>query len=123
MRVRFAGNGIGDLSPLVRRAGTAHDAASCADALRYHVVEWIPSLLATASRDRPITLLLDDVHHSDDAAWQMLLRLARDCPGNRLFVLATARPAELATRHTALEALHALEQDARVRQPDLFSGG
>jgi hypothetical protein len=104
---QVCGRGIGDLSPLVHRADTAHDAASCADALRYHVVEWIPSLLATASRDRPITLILDDVHGSDDAVWQMLLRLARDCPGSLLVVLATARPAELVKRRTALDVLHA----------------
>ncbi|MBV9061131.1 MAG: AAA family ATPase [Pseudonocardiales bacterium] len=112
----ICGSGLDRLSPLVRRAGTVHDQASCTEALRYHLVEWIPGLLATASRDRPIVLVLDDVHRSDDAVWQMLLRLGRDCPGSRLFVLATARPAELAKSRTALEALHALEQGARVRR-------
>jgi DNA-binding CsgD family transcriptional regulator len=111
---RVCGSGLGGLPPLVRRADVAHDAASCAEALRYHIVEWIPGLLAKASTDRPIVLIIDDAHRSDDAVWQMLLRLARDCPGSRVFVLATARPAELAGNRTALEVLHALEQDARV---------
>lgn len=99
---RVCGSGLGGLPPLVRRADIAHDPASCAEALRYHFVEWIPDLVATASTDRPIVLILDDAHRSDDAMWQMLLRLARDCSGSRLFVLATARPAELATNRTAL---------------------
>lgn len=38
------------------------------------------------------------------------------CEARRLFVLATARPAELAKSRIALEALHALEQDARIRR-------
>jgi DNA-binding CsgD family transcriptional regulator len=110
------GSGLGHFPPLECYAGIAHDAASCADALRYHLVEWIPGLLATASRDRPIVLVLDDVHRSDDAVWQMLGRLGRDCPGSRLFVLATARPAELAKSRAALEALDALDQDVRIRR-------
>jgi DNA-binding CsgD family transcriptional regulator len=113
---RVCGSGLGGLPALVRRADIAHNAASCAEALRYHFVEWIPRLLATASTDRPIVLILDDAHRSDDAVWEMLLRLARDCPGSRLFVLVTARPAELASNRTALAVLHALEQEARVRR-------
>ena len=113
---RVCGSGLAGLPPLVRRADIAHDAASCGQALRYHVAEWIPGLLARASTDRPLVLILDDAHRCDDAVWQMLLRLAQDCPGSRLFVLATARPAELADNRTALEVLRALEQDARVRR-------
>jgi DNA-binding NarL/FixJ family response regulator len=113
---RVCGSGLGGLPALVRRADVAHDGASCAEALRYHFVERIPGLLATASADRPIVVVLDDAHRSDDAVWEMLLRLARDCPGSRLFVVATARPAELARNRTALAVLHALEQDARVRR-------
>ncbi|PZS30239.1 MAG: hypothetical protein DLM61_11335 [Pseudonocardiales bacterium] len=113
---RVCGSGLGGLPALVRRADIAHDAASCAAALRYHFVEWIPGLLATASADRPIVVILDDVHHSDDAVWEMLLRLARDCTSSRLFVLATARPAELARNRTALVVLHALEQEARIHR-------
>ncbi|MFY9807015.1 MAG: AAA family ATPase [Pseudonocardiaceae bacterium] len=113
---RVCGSGLGGLPALVRRADVAHDAASCAQALRYHFVEWLPGMLATASTDRPIVVILDDAHRSDDAVWEMLLRLARDCARSRLFVLATARPAELGSNRTALAVLHALEQDARLQR-------
>jgi len=113
---QVCGRGLGYFPSLARGAGIAHDAVSCADALRYHLVESIPGLLATACTDRPIILVLDDVHRSDDAVWQMLLQLTRDCPNSRLLVLATARPADLASNRTALEVLHALEQHARVRR-------
>lgn len=113
---RVCGSGLGGLPALVRRADIAHDAASCAEALRYHFVEWIPGLLATASKDRPIIVILDDAHRSDDAVWEMLLRLSRDCTSSRLFVLATARPAELSGNRTALAVLHALEQEGRINR-------
>ncbi|MFN2479046.1 MAG: AAA family ATPase [Pseudonocardiaceae bacterium] len=113
---RVCGSGLGGLPALVRRIDIGHDAASCAETLRYHFVEWIPGLLATASIDRPIVVILDDAHRSDDAVWEMLLRLARDCASSRLFVLATAQPAELARNRTALAVLHALEQEARIHR-------
>ncbi len=111
---RACGSGLGGLPALARRAAIAHDASSCAAALRYHFVEWIPGLLAKASVDRPIVVVLDDVHQGHDAVWEMLLRLAWDFPTSRLFVLATARPAELARHRMAVEVLHALEQEAMV---------
>ncbi|MGH3976579.1 MAG: AAA family ATPase, partial [Pseudonocardiaceae bacterium] len=110
------GSGFAGLPTLVRHAGVGHDASSCAQALRYHVVEWLPGLLAKASVDRPVVVVLDDAHHGHDAMWQMLLRLATESPDRRLFVLATARPAELAKHRIATEVLHALEQAALIRR-------
>jgi DNA-binding CsgD family transcriptional regulator len=108
------GSGLAGLPGLGSGLGFAHDADSCAQALRYHVVEWFPGLLSRASAQRPIVVLLEDAHHSHDAVWEMLLRLARDFPASRVFVLATARPAELARNRGAREVLHALEQDAQL---------
>ncbi len=116
---RTCGSGLGDLPALVHRAGIAHDASACAGALRYHLVEWIPGLLAKASDDRPMILVLDDVHQCHDAVWEMLLRLAWDFPASQLLVLATARPAELARHRTAVEVLQALEREAMVSRVQL----
>jgi DNA-binding CsgD family transcriptional regulator/tetratricopeptide (TPR) repeat protein len=117
---RACGSGFGDLPALPRRAETTHDAAACAEALRYHFVEWIPGLLAKASAERPIIVVLDDVHQGHDVVWEMLLRLAWDFPASQLFVLATARPAELAKHRTAVEVLHALEQEAILCRIQLY---
>ena len=59
-------------------------------------------------------MILDDAHRGHDAVWEMLLRLAWDSPDSRLFVLVTARPAELARHRIAVEVLHALEQEALI---------
>src|SRR5262249_16096424 len=77
---RVCGSGLGGLPSLVRRGDITHDATACADARRYHFVQWIPALLATLSAERPIVVLLDDVHSADNAVWEMVLRLARDHP-------------------------------------------
>ncbi|MGH3785778.1 MAG: ATP-binding protein [Pseudonocardiaceae bacterium] len=116
---RTCGSGLGGLPTLVRRAEIAHDAPSCAEALRYHFVEWIPGLVARASADRPIVMVLEDAHLVHDAVWKMLLRLARDFPASHIFVLATARPAALARNRRALEVLQALEQEAEIRRVQL----
>jgi tetratricopeptide (TPR) repeat protein len=113
---RVCGSGLAGLPALRRRADTVHDAASCAETLRYHFVEWIPRLLAEASDRQPIVMVLEDVHRGHDAIWEMVLRLGRDCPTGRLFVVATARQHELATHPRAVEVLHALEEDGRVRK-------
>ncbi|MGH8526485.1 MAG: AAA family ATPase, partial [Gammaproteobacteria bacterium] len=120
---RACGSGLRGLLALGRRCGSAHDAASCAQALRYHFVEWIPGLLATSSADRPIIVVLDNAHDSHDVVWEMLLRLSQDFPASHVFVLATARPWELACNARALEVLQALEHAGRIRRVQLASLG
>ena len=88
-------------------------------ALRYHLVESIPGLLATRSTQRPVVLVLDDIHRGDDAVWRMLLRLAQDHPRSRVFILATAQPAPLAGNRLAVEVLQVLERQARLHQVTL----
>jgi DNA-binding CsgD family transcriptional regulator len=111
---RACGSGLGGLPPLVRRAEIAHDMSSCAQALRHHLVEWMPGLLAKASADRPVVVILDDAHRAHDAVWEMLLRLAWESPDNRVFVLVTARPAELARHRIATEVLQVLEHEGLI---------
>jgi DNA-binding CsgD family transcriptional regulator/tetratricopeptide (TPR) repeat protein len=116
---RACGSGLGGIPALPRRAPTAHDAFSCREALRYHFVEWMPRLLAQASAEQPIVVVLDDAHQGHDAVWEMLLRLSWDSPSSRLLVVATARPAELARHRMAVEVLHDLERSAMVRRIQL----
>ncbi|MFZ0874322.1 MAG: LuxR C-terminal-related transcriptional regulator [Pseudonocardiaceae bacterium] len=111
---RACGSGFGGLPALERRAEIGHDASSCAQTLRHHLVEWMPGLLAKASADRPVVVILDDAHRAHDAVWEMLLRLAWDSPDSRLLVVVTARPAELARRRIATEVLQVLEQEALI---------
>jgi DNA-binding CsgD family transcriptional regulator/type II secretory pathway predicted ATPase ExeA len=74
----------------------------------------LAGLLAKASTDRPVVVVLDDAHQCHDAVWEMLLRLAWESPDCRLLVVVTARPAELARHQTATEVLQILEQEALV---------
>lgn len=120
---RVCGSGLRGLLALGCHCGHTHDLASCAQALRYHFVEWIPGLLARSSKDRPIIVVLDNAHHCHDVVWEMLLRLSQDFPASHVFVLATARPRELARNCMALEALQTLEHAARIRRVQLSPFG
>lgn len=113
---RACGSGLGGIPVFMARAEIGHDASACATALRHNFVEWIPELLAEASADRPVIVLVDDAHQSHDAVWEMLLRLAWEFPHSRLLVVATARPAELARHRIATEALRVLEQEKLIRR-------
>ncbi|MDQ3151970.1 MAG: AAA family ATPase, partial [Actinomycetota bacterium] len=116
---RACGSGLGDLPTLLRSAETAPEAPSWAEVLRCHFVEQIPRLLTKASADHPVVVILDDAHECDDAVWEMLSRLAWDFPADRLFVLVTARPGELARHRCAVRTLQTLEQAGVVRRVHL----
>jgi ATP/maltotriose-dependent transcriptional regulator MalT len=79
----------------------------------------LAGLLADASIDRPVVMVVDDAHQGHDAVWEMLLRLAWESPDCRLLVVVTARPAELARHRAATEVLQILEQEALVRRLSL----
>jgi DNA-binding CsgD family transcriptional regulator len=113
---RACGSGLAGLPALGNPAKIAHDASACAQARQHHFVEWVPGLLARASAQRPIVLVLDDADRSHDAVWEMVLRLAWEYPDSRLFVLITARPTALAGQRVAAEVLYALEQKGMIQR-------
>lgn len=113
---RACGSGLASLPPLKYSTKVDHDASECAQAHHHHYVEWLPGLLAKASVDRPVIVVLDDADRGHDAVWKMVLRLAWEYPDSRLFVLITARPALLAGHRVAVEVLHALEQKGMIRR-------
>jgi DNA-binding CsgD family transcriptional regulator len=99
----------------------ACEAGSGDASTRFHhrMVEPLVGLLAQVSADRPVVVVLDDVHCADEALWEMLLHLSQDHPHARLFVIATARPEELGSHRVAAEALLALEQESVIHEIQL----
>lgn len=79
--------------------------------------------LAAIARERPLVLLLDDLHWVDDATAAFLLHLGRELTGSRLLVLGAYRPEQVemsrrdpvtgeASRHplaTAIDELRRLQ--------------
>jgi len=83
------------------------------------MAEEVVRLLGLVGARRSVTMILDDVQWADECVWEMLLCLSQDHPEGRLFVVATARPGELADQAAASEALRALDQEAIVHRIEL----
>lgn len=63
---------------------------------RYHLFEAASALLATAARDAPLLLVLDDLHWADDSTLLMLSHIVRARADAAVAILGTFRESELA---------------------------
>src|SRR5262249_36871558 len=70
-----------------------------ADTERLALFDAVTQLLATASRDAPVLLLLDDLHWAGKTTLSLLRHLLRGARGGRLLVVGTYRDTELARTH------------------------
>ena len=61
---------------------------------RYRLFEAVTRLLAFAARERPVVLVLDDLHWADTSTALLLAHLLRDGEPVRLLVLGTIRDAD-----------------------------
>src|SRR4051794_12956549 len=78
---------------------------------RYRLFEGVTRLLAFAARERPVVLLLDDLHWADASTTLLLGHLLQDAAPMRLLVLGTARSfdGELLTRLRRRRSFEKLE--------------
>ena len=119
---RLCGSSLRDLAlvlPSARRAlataagkpdpGPDHGSGREPDPER--LLRALTELLDNLSADRPVIVILDDVHNADTSSWQALYHIARRLPDRPVLVLATARTAELARHLAAGQVLAGLEQD------------
>ena len=119
---RLCGSSLRDLAlvlPSARRAlataagkpdrGPDHGSGREPDPER--LLRALTELLGNLSADRPVIVVLDDVHNADTSSWQALYHIARRLPDRPVLVLATARTAELARHLAAGQVLAGLEQD------------
>ncbi|HEV2785501.1 MAG TPA: BTAD domain-containing putative transcriptional regulator, partial [Solirubrobacteraceae bacterium] len=72
-----------------------HPLAGDPEGARSRLFEAVCSLLCQAARDRPLVLVLDDLHWADTSTLLLLKHLARDPREARLMVLGTYRGTEL----------------------------
>lgn len=72
-------------------AGTTAGDAGAAALRTYDAVS---RLVASAARERPIVLLLEDVHWADTASLQLLSYAAETLRGQRVLIIATSRTAD-----------------------------
>ncbi len=64
------------------------------DSMRYQVFEAVVSVLARASVNAPLLIVLDDLHWADQPTLLLLRHLLRRAEGARLLVIGTLRPVD-----------------------------
>jgi len=67
-----------------------------APANQERIFEEIGDVLQALARQQPLLLILDDLHWADPSSLHLLFHLARRLPENRLLILGTYRPEEIA---------------------------
>ncbi|MEL7974540.1 AAA family ATPase [Isoptericola sp. F-RaC21] len=72
--------------------------------------EVLADLALALAADRPVILVLEDLHWSDDVTRTVLARLARTAPGTGLLVIATYRSDDVGRRHPLRTTLAELER-------------
>jgi DNA-binding SARP family transcriptional activator/tetratricopeptide (TPR) repeat protein len=107
------GGGLARMVPaLGRRLGELPPPqTSDADTERYLLCAAAVGLLEDASRQRPVVLVLDDLHWADKPSLQLLRHLVANTPSFRLLILGTYRDAELSASHPLNEALAGLHRE------------
>jgi tetratricopeptide (TPR) repeat protein len=97
--------GPGEVSPT-----PALDPDQARDALQRAVVQ----VLASAAAERPLLVVLDDVHDADAASLALAIRLCRSLPDSPLLLLTTQRPVGSAGEPVLLDLLGQLNRQGTL---------
>jgi len=105
------------LAPLVGQARTPTSTASTFAAVttgagRAVLLAALEALVGRLGEQRPVLLLVDDAHLTDETTTHLLHRCTREGTGHRLLVVAAARPDEGQPWHGDRLALGGLERSA-----------
>ena len=102
-----------------RVKGLAAPAEPDAETERYLLYAAVLGLLAQATSDHPVVLVLDDLQWADAASLQLLRHLVREADPLRLLIVGTYRDTELTANHPLTETLGALRREAGVSRISL----
>jgi predicted ATPase len=112
----LGGRGVAQVVPEVRERLPDVPAAPPLDSeqARFRLYDSFAALLLRAAAERPIVLLLDDLHWADKASLLLLHFVAREITEARLLVVATYRDVEVSADHPLGELLPALRRERTV---------
>jgi class 3 adenylate cyclase len=78
---------------------------------RFRLFDSITTFLKNASKDKPLMVVLDDLHWADKPSLLLLQFLAKELRGTRLLVLGTYRDVELRRQHPLAQTLGELNRE------------
>jgi DNA-binding SARP family transcriptional activator len=91
------GHQLDELRPLVPELGGDPEAvAEDVEARRFALFEAVSAVLRHAAADRPLLIILDDLHWADTPTLLLLRQTVREAEGARMLVLGTYRDVEIA---------------------------
>jgi DNA-binding CsgD family transcriptional regulator/tetratricopeptide (TPR) repeat protein len=116
--VRALCDGLDDLAGLLRSVAVARgtEARSAPVPSRPRVLDGLGALVAELARERPLIVVLDDVHQADPSSWDVLHYLADHPVGAGLLVIAIARTGALTRQPEAMRVLLDLEQQGALQR-------
>jgi predicted ATPase len=83
---------------------------------RFRLFDSVARFLQNAARNRPLVLVLDDLHWADTDSLALLEFVALDLATARLLVVGAYRDAELSRRHPLSETLAELTRQQRLER-------
>jgi DNA-binding CsgD family transcriptional regulator len=105
-----------ELAGLLRSVAALGDRTPRADPSRTRLLDALAVLLRALAAERPVVLVVDDLHLADSSSLEALHYLAHHCADRPVLVIGTARPVEVAEHPVAVEVLVRLEQDGIARR-------
>ena len=100
---RQLGSAAGELARIVPeirdRLGTSPNPSVDPEEDRYRLMRSVASALRDASIDRPLVIVLEDLHNADRSTLDMLIQVARRLSGARLLVVGTYRDVDVQRSH------------------------
>jgi DNA-binding CsgD family transcriptional regulator/tetratricopeptide (TPR) repeat protein len=106
------------VSPLMPGLGVAPEPSDGVDegGAQARLFEGLLSLLDALGEERPVLLLIEDLHWADRSTRAALMFLARSLTAERVLVVGSYRPDELHRRHPLRTLLAELDRDPRARR-------
>jgi DNA-binding SARP family transcriptional activator len=121
---RQLGRGAADLAQLLPELGEfvpglPDAAAGDAEGARFRLFEAVGSFLQSAAADRPLVLVLDDLHAADEPSLLMLRFVAREVRDSRLLIIGAYRDVDPPVGPALAAALAALVREPETIQCEL----
>ncbi|MGH2957753.1 MAG: protein kinase domain-containing protein, partial [Solirubrobacterales bacterium] len=103
------GGGAAEVAQLVPEVAEKLDVEPAAvgesEEARFRLFDSVTSLLVAAARDRPLVLVLDDLHWADEPSLLLLRFAAREVGSSGLLIVGTYRDVELGRHHPLARVL------------------
>ena len=112
LRALDSGAAEADLSPLLSE--TPQPSLVESEGARFRLLEGATALLQTAARDRPLLLVLDDLHAADEASLLLLQFVTRSIGDARMLVVGAYRDIDPAPRAPLASAVAQILREPRT---------